>query len=185
MRNPMHHVVAGAYFANLQLPFHADISPSAIIFVNDAPSARGELLAYCASGRHDSAPWNLASVCAVLISKYERSGEKRHAPSSKRAALILVKIRPSGHLLPVLHPHPRPPDYVRNGCRRSGAVAPVKPEGYMAETEHTQMLHTRHATTTLRGRLYACSMAESRPVRYHSIHERERHCSEETAAPWN
>lgn len=29
MRNPMHHVVAGAHFANLQLPFYAVISPSA------------------------------------------------------------------------------------------------------------------------------------------------------------
>lgn len=50
---------------------------------------------------------DLASVCAVPISKYERSGEKRHAPSSKRAALILVKIRPSGHFLRDLRPHPR------------------------------------------------------------------------------
>lgn len=29
--NPMHHLVAGAHFANLQLPFHAVISPSAVI----------------------------------------------------------------------------------------------------------------------------------------------------------
>lgn len=111
---------------------------------------------------------DLASVCAVPISKYERSGEKRHAPSSKRAALILVKIRPSGRFLRDLRPHPRLRDDSGNGCRRSGANEPADT---MAETVHSQVILRTDATTTCRCHLSASFKTDSRPVRCSATHQ--------------